>query len=72
MTPDDVAALLKCSSGRVSYWLKIGLLTGTHFNASNAFLYQRPADNVVAQIHARLRRSDSIARNPQPNTSGAV
>jgi hypothetical protein len=71
-TSDAVAALLKCSCSTVRYWLKIGLLTATHFNASNALLYQQPADNVVAQIRARQRRSGSIARIPQPNTSGAV
>jgi hypothetical protein len=72
MTSDETAVLLKCSCAAVSYWLRIGLLTGTHFNSSSAFLYQCPSENVVAQIRARQRHSGSIVRNPQRNTSGAV
>jgi DNA invertase Pin-like site-specific DNA recombinase len=72
MTPGEAAALLKCRCDAVSYWQTIGLLTGVHFNAGKAFLYQRPSDNVIVQIHARQRHPRSIARNPRSNTSGAV
>ena len=56
MTPDEVATLLECPGDDVSYWHTAGLLTGIHHSGRTAFLYQRPSDDVVAQIRTRQRR----------------
>ena len=72
MLPLEVATLLNCSCNTVSYWRRTGLLTSTGFSDRKAFLYQRPEDNVVAQIQARQRHSGSTTRNLPPRTSGAV
>jgi DNA invertase Pin-like site-specific DNA recombinase len=72
MTHREVATLLDCPPTLVNHWRGVGLLTGIHFDDRNDFLYQRPSDDVVAQIRARQQRSRWIPRNPQPHISGAV
>ena len=72
ITSRETAALLQCTSDAVCYWHTVGVLTGIHFSDSNAYLYQRPSDDVVEKIRARQRRHRPNTRNPKSATSGAV
>jgi hypothetical protein len=55
LTVQEMAAVLECPLTVVNHWHKIGLLTATRFNSKADLLYQRPPDDIVAKIRARLQ-----------------
>jgi len=72
LTVGGMASVLQCPLTVVHHWQKIGLLTGIRFNDRYDCLYQRPSDDVVAQIRARLQPHRWKTTNPPPHIKGAV
>jgi DNA invertase Pin-like site-specific DNA recombinase len=72
LTVQEMAGVLECPLTVVNHWYKIGLLTATRFNSRPDLLYQRPSDDVIAKIRARLQPRRWKTRNPQPCIKGAV
>ena len=71
LTVYEIAALLGCKWGRISYWRNAGLLESIKFSDKNDRLYRKPSAAAAAEIMRRQRRTHKN-HNSQPSQLGAV
>jgi DNA invertase Pin-like site-specific DNA recombinase len=72
LTVQEVAAWLGCHCGNVNHWRKAGLLKAIQFCNKDDRLYEKPTQDVIAQIQSRRRSERLETTNSRTHQSGVV
>ena len=67
LTAQQIGPMIGSVTSRVNYWRKVGVLKGMKFGEGNKYLYYKPTETEVDQIHQRREKRGANAHGAQPS-----